>query len=135
MLFRSVTGYNVQNNSIGPEKLTDRAKTEMIQQAVDLMPEYANPGGGVKIKETTFTISSIAAGTIGTRGTNQNKNLSDVLGTYTEVLGCYVSSVGGSTAYYIPVPFIYNSKIYLNCYRATDSAISQFSVDVTIVYR
>ena len=40
---RTVTGYNVQNNSIGPEKLTDKAKQEILQQAVDLMPEYADP--------------------------------------------------------------------------------------------
>ena len=43
---RTVTGYNVQNNSIGPEKLTDQAKQDLIQQAVDLMPEYGNPGSG-----------------------------------------------------------------------------------------
>ncbi len=40
---RTVTGYNVQNNSIGPEKLTDKAKNDLLQQAVDLMPEYADP--------------------------------------------------------------------------------------------
>ena len=43
---RTVTGYNVQNNSIGSEKLTDVAKRELIEQAVDFMPEYANPGSG-----------------------------------------------------------------------------------------
>ena len=52
---RTVTGYNVQNNSIGPEKLTDRAKTEMIQQAVDMMPEYANPGSGTGAQQNTAT--------------------------------------------------------------------------------
>ena len=174
---RTVTGYNVQNNSISADKLTDSAKRELIQSAVDVMPEYANPGSGtgahpntatddgyvlkggsnanavwktdgngtpawraddakgIKTHETTFTITSIAAGTIGSRGSNQSKTLAGELGTYTEVLGCFVSSVGGSTAYYIPVPFIHNSRIYLNCYRATDSAISQFEVKVTIVYR
>ena len=40
---RTVTGYNVQNNSIGSEKLTDGAKAELIQAAVDVMPEYADP--------------------------------------------------------------------------------------------
>lgn len=52
---RTVTGYNVQNNSIGSEKLTDRAKRELVEQAVDLMPEYANPGSGTGAKPNTAT--------------------------------------------------------------------------------
>ena len=50
---RTVTGYNVQNNSIGSEKLTDVAKRELIEQAVDFMPEYANPGSGTGAKPNT----------------------------------------------------------------------------------
>ena len=52
---RTVTGYNVQNNSIGSEKLTDIAKQELVQQAVDIMPEYANPGSGTGAKPNTAT--------------------------------------------------------------------------------
>lgn len=43
---RTVTGYNVQNNSIGSDKLTESVKQELVQAAVDVMPEYANPGSG-----------------------------------------------------------------------------------------
>ena len=43
---RTVTGYNVQNNSIGSDKLTENAKQELIQAAVSVMPEYGNPGSG-----------------------------------------------------------------------------------------
>ncbi|MBR3000154.1 MAG: phage tail protein [Oscillospiraceae bacterium] len=50
---RTVTGYNVQNNSIGSEKLTDVAKRELIEQAVDFMPEYANPGSGTGAQPNT----------------------------------------------------------------------------------
>ena len=39
----SVTGYNVQSKSISSEKLMDDVKEEIIQQAVDIMPEYADP--------------------------------------------------------------------------------------------
>ena len=41
-----MTGYNVQNNSIGSDKLTENAKQELIQAAVSVMPEYGNPGSG-----------------------------------------------------------------------------------------
>ena len=40
---RTVTGYNVQNNSISGEKLMDGVAREIVQQAVDIMPEYADP--------------------------------------------------------------------------------------------
>ena len=50
---RTVTGYNVQNNSISADKLTDGAKRELIQSAVDVMPEYANPGSGTGAKPNT----------------------------------------------------------------------------------
>ena len=90
---------------------------------------------GIKTKACTFTVSGITAGDIGTRGSSQYKSLSTELGTYTDVLGCYVSSAGGSTDEYIPIAFIDSAKVYLNCYRATDTAINQFSVTVTVVYR
>ena len=34
---RTVTGYNVQNNSIGPEKLTDEVRNEIVQTVVDML--------------------------------------------------------------------------------------------------
>lgn len=34
---RNVTGYNVQNNSIGPEKLTDEVKKEFIEAVTDIL--------------------------------------------------------------------------------------------------
>lgn len=43
---RNVTGYNVQAKSIGSDKLADEVTDTIVQAAVDLMPEYANPGSG-----------------------------------------------------------------------------------------
>ena len=43
LIKRTVTGYNVQNNSIGSEKLMDGVAQDIVQAAVDIMPEYANP--------------------------------------------------------------------------------------------
>ena len=40
---RTVTGYNVNNNSIGAEKLMDGVIDDIVQAAVDIMPEYADP--------------------------------------------------------------------------------------------
>ena len=40
---RTVTGYNVQNNSISSEKLMDGVAQDIVQAAVDIMPEYAEP--------------------------------------------------------------------------------------------
>ena len=40
---RTVTGYNVQNNSISSEKLMDGVAQEIVQAAVDIMPEFAEP--------------------------------------------------------------------------------------------
>ena len=34
---RTVTGYNVMNNSIGPEKLTDEVRDEIVQTVVDML--------------------------------------------------------------------------------------------------
>lgn len=43
---RTVTGYNVQNNSITPAKLTDDVAGEIIRQVQDIIPEYADPEAG-----------------------------------------------------------------------------------------
>lgn len=40
---RTVTGYNVQNNSISSEKLMDGVAQEIVQAAVDVMPEFSDP--------------------------------------------------------------------------------------------
>ena len=40
---RTVTGYNVQNNSISSAKLMDGVAREIVQQAVDIMPEFSDP--------------------------------------------------------------------------------------------
>lgn len=40
---RTVTGYNVQNNSITAKKLTTDVARDIVQQAVDLIPEFADP--------------------------------------------------------------------------------------------
>ena len=39
----SVTGYNVQSKSISSDKLMDNVKDEIIEQVVDIIPEYADP--------------------------------------------------------------------------------------------
>lgn len=40
---RSVTGYNVQNKSIGWQKLTDDVSDDILSQVRDIIPEYADP--------------------------------------------------------------------------------------------
>ena len=40
---RTVTGYNVQNASIGKGKLTDDAKDEIIDNVKDMIPAYTDP--------------------------------------------------------------------------------------------
>ena len=40
---RTVTGYNVQTKSISPEKLTDDVAGDIVNQVVDILPEYADP--------------------------------------------------------------------------------------------
>ena len=39
----TVTGYNVQAKSIGSEKLTDDVAGDILEQVVDIIPEYADP--------------------------------------------------------------------------------------------
>ena len=51
---RTVTGYNVQNNSISSEKLMDGVAQEIIQAAVDIMPEYADPNAS---RPATVTVN------------------------------------------------------------------------------
>ena len=50
---KNVTGYNVQAKSIGSDKLADEVTDTIVQQAVDIMPEYANPGSGTGAKPNT----------------------------------------------------------------------------------
>ena len=39
----TVTGYNVQNNSIGTAKLTDEVRESIISEVVGIIPQYATP--------------------------------------------------------------------------------------------
>ena len=41
---RTVTGYNVQNSSIGKGKLSDEVKQEIIDEVKDMVPNYTDPG-------------------------------------------------------------------------------------------
>jgi hypothetical protein len=40
---KNVTGYNVQNKSIGVNKLSDDVAQGILEQVVDIIPEYADP--------------------------------------------------------------------------------------------
>jgi phage minor structural protein len=65
---RSVTGYNVANNSITPEKLTRQVSDEIVKEVVGIMPEYVYPEGvrpGIN--------SATEDGLVPKGGTNYNK--------------------------------------------------------------
>jgi phage-related protein len=59
-IMRSVTGYNVQNNSISSVKLTDEAKQEIITEAQDGVEEIAKGAEIVVIDSLTSTSGTSA---------------------------------------------------------------------------
>ena len=63
----SVTGYNVQSKSISSEKLMDDVKDEIIDQVVDIIPEYADPDA----KRTASNYNSATEDGIVTKGQGQ----------------------------------------------------------------
>ena len=71
---RTVAGYNVKNNSIGPEKLTDEVTRGLVNQAVDIMPQYSDPNA----KRTADNYNTKDSDGIVTKGTG---NASKVWGT------------------------------------------------------
>ena len=58
---RTVTGFNVQNNSITPAKLTEEVTQEIVGQVQALIPDYTDPEAG---KYTLPPASSTALGGI-----------------------------------------------------------------------
>ena len=73
---RNVTGYNVQNNSIGSVKLTDEAKQEIAQQALNQVPDLVStaqgPGNSVNVIDSLTSSSTTDA-----LSANQGKVLKD----------------------------------------------------------
>ena len=67
---RTVAGYNVKDNSIGPEKLTDEVTAGLVNQAVATMPQYADTSA----KRTANNYNTKDADGIVLKGTgNANK--------------------------------------------------------------
>lgn len=77
----------------------------------------------------TATIS-FSAGTIGTRGYQTSWSSSAIGGT---PLFVQITHIANSAGYHAQA-FIENGTVYLNAYRATSSAVSNSTVDVTIWY-
>lgn len=67
---RTVTGYNVQNNSISSEKLMDGVAQDIVQAAVDIMPEFSDPNasrpGIVTVTDSDPTLSWGTRSKVGT---------------------------------------------------------------------
>lgn len=84
-------------------------------------------------KTFTFTIS-FDAGTIGTRGYQGNQDILEGMDGYTPV----ATSIGyiGASGSYLPVAFFNDNKtkVYLNAYRVTTSAVSNSNVWVDVIY-
>ena len=89
---RTVAGYNVKNNSIGPEKLTDEVTKGLVEQSVSIMPQYADPNAkrdaanvydGLDSTSTTDALSA-----------NQGKVLNDKIeGKTSQALTAYSDRV------------------------------------------
>lgn len=92
---RSVTGYNVSNASIGTEKLKDSVKSDIVQEVIDIIPEYSDPHAGEKTPvidnlTSTSTTSALSAnqgkvlkGSIDDTNTNLKDLLAKVIINYT----------------------------------------------------
>lgn len=58
---RTVTGYSVTNASIGAEKLKDGVLESVVQQAVDIMPQYSDPGARTTVVDNLTSTSTTEA--------------------------------------------------------------------------
>lgn len=72
---RTVTGYNVQNNSITPAKLTDDVAGEIIRQVQDIIPEYADPEAGRRATNIVDNLTSTS--TTDALSANMGRELND----------------------------------------------------------
>lgn len=81
-------------------------------------------------RDYSFT-GSFSAGTIGTRGLQVNKN--NEVGIGYSIVGMLLTYIGDSSKY-LPIPFLYDGKIYCNFYRCTTSAVSDCSATVRVLY-
>ena len=77
---RTVTGYNVQNNSIGSEKLMDGVAQDIVQAAVDIMPEFADPEAGRTATNIVDNLTSTSAtdALSANMGRELNNNIEDL---------------------------------------------------------
>lgn len=67
---RTVTGYNVMNNSIGRDKLTDDVYGDIMNQVRGIIPEYSDPAAGAGNKPNSKTDDGYV-----TKGQGQSKKV------------------------------------------------------------
>lgn len=97
---------------------------------------YSGSSEGEVILTKTFTFTvGFTAGTIGTRGYQGSQDILEGMDGFTPV----ATSIGyvGASASYLPVAFFDDNKtkVYLNAYRATASAVSGSTVWVDVIYK
>ena len=72
---KNVTGYNVQAKSIGSDKLADEVTDTIIQAAVDIMPEYADPDAERPSSDISVIDSLTSTSTTDALSANQGRVL------------------------------------------------------------
>lgn len=77
-----------------------------------------------------FTVS-YSGGTVGTRGFQDSADAA--LDGYTPI-GVSLTSVGASGSY-VPIVFLSGTKVYMNAYRCTTSAVSSSACTARVIYR
>lgn len=97
---------------------------------------YSGSSEGEVILTKTFTFTvGFTAGTIGTRGYQGSQDILEGMDGFTPV----ATSIGyvGASASYLPAAFFDDNKtkVYLNAYRATASAVSGSTVWVDVIYK
>lgn len=104
---RTITGYNVQNNSITPAKLTDEVTDGIVSQVHGMIPEYSNPDTWRPVQDnlnSTSTTDALSA--------NQGKVLNDALQNIRANIAYIEDGTTYSRAYEVGQHVLRNGNIY-----------------------
>ena len=77
----NVTGYNVQSKSIGSDKLSDDVAGDILEQVVDIIPEYADPNAARPISSVSIVDNLTSTDTDKALSAKQGKVLNDKIST------------------------------------------------------
>ena len=124
----NVTGYNVQNKSIGVNKLTDEVTSEIMSQVQDIIPEYTDPDAARPSSDISVIDALNSTSTTDALSANQGKVLNGKINA--DFPWFKVISMAGGTAKSVTFPNAFRGFVLFTSVSHSDST-GMFSVAFT----